>query len=349
MEASSSSTCSTEQSNFKKVVWPNINHDHVNKNAKDQQSHHHHNNIFLANQEASNGNVDKPMAWVKNAAHSTDHPHSVAETMEMEIQKRTWDATNGRRLSRSRSKHIMERARSFERAAADIAAGSNPPSRQGSLSNISGQVRGRRRSPSVGRSQLAEQWMHNRAEESGSRPSSRAAREKSVGRIDTTRWEAAMAAASEGQAPPPKTPPVKRKQLIAPSPAPRPDTDDHQQFPSRIVNGSPTSGAVWPSTRTQHHEQQQHTLPPPRNYGSKVQDLPQPPPSGELNASAVQQLSREDKDHIVEQWVRQTSTQQAQDELEQFAFEIAESVVSTMERNNNALSVKVSNSLLNYT
>jgi hypothetical protein len=43
-------------------------------------------------------------------------------------------------------------------------------------------------------------------------------------------------------------------------------------------------------------------------------------------------LSQEEKEQSVEQWVQQTSTQQAQNELEKFAYEIAETVVSTMEK-----------------
>ena len=43
-------------------------------------------------------------------------------------------------------------------------------------------------------------------------------------------------------------------------------------------------------------------------------------------------MSQEEKEQIVEQWVQQTSTQQAQNELEKFAYEIAETVVNTMEK-----------------
>ena len=57
--------------------------------------------------------------------------------------------------------------------------------------------------------------------------------------------------------------------------------------------------------------------------------------NADLSEATIQSLSQEEKEQIVEQWVRQTSTQEARDELEQFAYEIAESVVSTMERNSN--------------
>ena len=356
-----------ETSNFKKVVWPNVNPDQVSASHQNGSNGvHHHNDLFQseAGIASTNGNVtgiDKPMAWVKNAAASSEHQaRSAAEALEMEIEKRRWDATNGRRLSRSRSRsrNIMERARSFERAAAE-ASGSQPgsrvPSRQGSFSNVPGQFRGRqRRSPSTGRSQLAESWNKSAEENAaGSRPPSRAAREKSVGRIDTTKWEAAMAAAAE-QAPPPKTPPVKRRQLKAPSPAPPAEDDvrsfEQLRFPSRITasqGGAPTSS--WPpqAQQDQYHEQPPPPPPPPRDYITRPEDqLPQPPTSTELNTDSIQSLSRQDKDQIVEQWVRQTSTQQARDELEQFALEIAESVVSTMERNNGKVSGH--NSIVGY-
>ena len=93
--------------------------------------------------------------------------------------------------SRSRSRQIMERARSFDRLAAETChsnPGSRPPSR----------TRGRR-SPSFGR-QLNEQWQQG----SFSRPESRGPdfeppkRWQSVGRIDTAQWEGRIRDASPG-------------------------------------------------------------------------------------------------------------------------------------------------------
>ena len=43
------------------------------------------------------------------------------DEVELDIQKKTWDMHN-RTRSRSRSRHIMERAKSFERMAAENAA-----------------------------------------------------------------------------------------------------------------------------------------------------------------------------------------------------------------------------------
>ena len=54
--------------------------------------------------------------------------------------------------------------------------------------------------------------------------------------------------------------------------------------------------------------------------------------NADLSEATIQTMSQEEKEQFVDQWVRQTSTQEARDELEQFAYEIAESVVSTMER-----------------
>ncbi len=91
--------------------------------------------------------------------------------------------------SRSRSHQIMERARSFDRLAAETChsnPGSRPPSR----------ARGRR-SPSFGR-QLNDQWQQG----SSSRPESRGPefeppkRWQSVGRIDTAQWESRIRDAS---------------------------------------------------------------------------------------------------------------------------------------------------------
>ncbi len=59
------------------------------------------------------------MAWMKNVNNEHHHIQQTTEAIEMDIQKKVWDATTGRRLSRSRSrsKNILDRARSFERAA----------------------------------------------------------------------------------------------------------------------------------------------------------------------------------------------------------------------------------------
>ena len=261
------------------------------------------------------------MAWMKNVAASADHhtqatAEAMEKSMEMDIQKSVWDATTGRHLSRSRakSKNIMDRARSFERAgeAVGSAHSSRAPSRQGSSSNIPMQQLGgrgshrRTRSPSAGR-QIAGFWQTEVANQS--RPQSRAGRERSVGRVDTSHWEAAMAKAKD-QGHPPKTPPQRRRELKAPSPAPPPAPPPRAAAAAVVV------------LEDRVHPDHDSTPPPP----------PPPPPPQESELNSIQSLSQEEKEQSVEQWVQQTSTQQAQDELEKFAYEIAETVVSTMEK-----------------
>ena len=147
------------------MVWPcnNIqNHQSNNKNIVTKGVHQNKANVINSNGYAVN--VDKPLAWMKNANTCEEgYPQRDAqEEMEMDIQRQTLRAENSNRLSRSRSRHIMERAKSFERAAAEAAAGgttvngvsnitgcdSNANSRPGSRA---GSVSRSRRSPSVGR------------------------------------------------------------------------------------------------------------------------------------------------------------------------------------------------------
>ena len=59
------------------------------------------------------------MAWMKKAGG--DMMTVSLDEVELDIQKKTWDMHN-RTRSRSRSRHIMERAKSFERMAAENAA-----------------------------------------------------------------------------------------------------------------------------------------------------------------------------------------------------------------------------------
>ena len=202
----------------------------------------------------------------------------------------------------------MERARSFERVAAEAAIGggsagsSRAPSRQGSSSNIPNQLRGRRnkRSPSVGR-QMAEFWQGE--VQNLSRPSSRAGgRERSVGRVDVSQWEAAASKAKENSVPP-KTPPPKRREMKPPTSnlAPRNNAGDLEESAEGFRSPSPP---VPP--------------PPPRNMSSRSKtDDSNNNTNAELSEATIQSLSQEEKEQIVEQWVRQTSTQEARDELEQ--------------------------------
>ena len=66
-------------------------------------------------------------------------------------------------------------------------------------------------------------------------------------------------------------------------------------------------------------------------------DFPPPPvsdSSSKLSEESVGQISEENKENIVKQWVESTtkSAEEIAKELEKFAYDIAETVVSNMER-----------------
>jgi len=77
---------------------------------------------------------------------------------------------------------------------------------------------------------------------------------------------------------------------------------------------------------------------PPNTIKEPEAEFPPPPESdtkSKLSEESVGQLSEENKENIVKQWVEST-TQSAEDiakELEKFAYDIAETVVSNMEKN----------------
>lgn len=105
---------------------------------------------------------------------------------EMEIQKRAWDAqmSNRQSRSRSRSRNIMERARSFERQAENQRSRFNGSPSPKVL-----------RSPSLGafkQNKSDSYWQHT-LEESQSRPASRTDHESrrwaSIGKLDVSNWE----------------------------------------------------------------------------------------------------------------------------------------------------------------
>ena len=167
--STASSVSSTELDHYgRKVVWPcnnKINHQtSKNSNVTRSESIHQHK---TSSTSALNGgaSVDKPMAWMKHAtgggAEEEETIRDANEDMDLNIEKQRLVAAHTNRISRSRSRHIMERAKSFERAAAEAATGgtagvvnatsgynSNASSRPGSRA---GSVSRNRRSPSVGR------------------------------------------------------------------------------------------------------------------------------------------------------------------------------------------------------
>ena len=211
----------------------------------------------------------------------------------------------------------MERAKTFEAAAGNE---SNHSSRNQSRA---GSVARGRRSPSVGR-QLAEHW--NQAVERSSRPSSRGPTEepRNVGRVDTSAWETRNQSAP---AAPPKTPPPKRRELAAPSPLPREEAPP-VSFPREKV----LDNVQWPPSRPESRAAARTPEPPPRKTyaANTVRE------DNLLNQASIQLLSaraEEAKEQSVEEWVRQTSQQYQEDiELEKFAHDIAETVVSNLEK-----------------
>ena len=158
--STASSVSSTELDHYgRKVVWPCNNNHHLKTQHHGQMTSRSDHQQQKANLNKG-GVVDKPMAWMKQM-NGGEYPRDANEELEMDIQKKTFAVAHSNRLSRSRSRHIMERARSFERAAAEAAAGgstgvvnaasgynSNASSRPGSRA---GSVSRNRRSPSVGR------------------------------------------------------------------------------------------------------------------------------------------------------------------------------------------------------
>ena len=201
--------------------------------------------------------------------------------------------------SRSRSKNIMERARSFERAAAaDLQPSSRPVSRAGSFRN---------RSPSGNRAHVDEMWT-NQIERPSSRTDVDSRRFGEIGRVNTLDWEERIHASTENI--PPKTPPPKRREM-------------------NIGRNDDERGMATPPP------------PPPVRSFQKVGDEAFPPPPcssadsrSKLSEESVSQLVEDNKERIVKQWVESTTSQgDIHRELERFAFDIAESVVSTLEKN----------------
>ena len=99
----------------------------------------------------------------------------------------------------------------------------------------------------------------------------------------------------------------------------------------------------WPPTKPEDNQRVPTPEPPPRktyaantvNLGAGAGAAPTP-----LNPTSIQILSEradEAKEQSVEEWVRQTSRQRHHEtsessELEKFALDVAETVVSTMEK-----------------
>ena len=210
--------------------------------------------------------------------------------------------------SNSRSKNIMDRARSFERAAADSRGNSRPASRTGSIAS-------RHRSPSGNRGQVDEMWM-NQLERPGSRTDVDSRRFGEIGKVLTSDWEERIKGSTENL--PTRTPPLKRRELNM-----KRNPDLERGLDTKTPEPPP------PPTRMTY---------PPNTIKEPECEFPPPPESdtkSKLSEESVGQISEENKENIVKQWVEST-TQSAEEiakELEKFAYDIAETVVSNMEKN----------------
>ena len=198
--------------------------------------------------------------------------------------------------SNSRSRNIMERARSFERAAAES---SRPASRAG-------------RSPSAHRAQLEEAWL-SQTERPPSRTDVDSRRFEEIGRVQKTEWEQRIRGSVEREALPTRTPPPRRREISMKRAADTPGTPEPPPPPTRL------------------------TYPPNTIRTDCETDFPPPPvsdSSSKLSEESVGQISEENKENIVKQWVESTtkSAEEIAKELEKFAYDIAETVVSNMER-----------------
>merc|ERR1739838_364320 len=156
-------------------------------------------------------------------------------------------------------------------------------------------------------------WM-NQMERPGSRTDVDSRRFGEIGKVQTAEWEGRIKGSMENL--PTRTPPPKRREINMKR---NPDSD----------RGLDTKTPEPPPPRMTY---------PPNTIKEPEAEFPPPPDSdtkSKLSEESVGQLSEENKENIVKQWVEST-TQSAEDiakELEKFAYDIAETVVSNMEKN----------------
>jgi len=319
----------SEDSLGRKVVWPaeggntgNTANTGARQATKEQLQHHA---TFASTFKGVGGKAhqDQPNKWPKQA-------------MDAEEQA-TWEGRQGQgsnriARSRSRSKNIMERARSFERAVEEVV--SRPGSRAGSGY--------RHRSPSLGnKSQGAgdESWI-NLQERPASRTDVDTRRFADIGRVNTMDWEQKINGSTENIVVG-RTPPPKRRELKAPAPPPMTKRKNAHATCGTIDKGS------WPPVQMEDERVLATKTPeppppptrctyPPNSLKEHSPPFPRPPSeaTNKLSEETVLQLEEEHKQDIVKQWVESTA-QNAEDmakELEKFAYDIAETVVNNMEK-----------------
>jgi len=288
----SSAYSASDSEHARKVVWP-ANQAKLEKQAGDASR------TFQNTFKQSTSQADQQHKWL-----------NMNENEEVEKKTAFEMRQSSHRISRSnsRSKNIMERARSFERAAAESRGNSRPASRTGSIG-------GRHRSPSGNRGQVEEMWM-NQLERPSSRTDVDSRRFGEIGRVQTAEWEGRIKGSTENL--PTRTPPPKRKELNM-----KRNPDLERGFDTKTPEPPP------PPTRMTY---------PPNTIKEPECEFPPPPESdtkSKLSEESVGQISEENKENIVKQWVEST-TQSAEEiakELEKFAYDIAETVVSNMEKN----------------
>ena len=258
------------------VVWPARTNQSLHQNVETVKTFQH---AFKQANTVTSTN-----------GHGVDQPHHWLQNQQQE-------EVRGGRVSRSnsRSRNIMERARSFERAAAET---SRPGSRAGS-----GQ-----RSTSNNRAVMEDTWL-SQLERPASRTDVDSRRFEEIGRVHKTDWEQRIKGSAESL--PTRTPPPKRREINM-----KRTTDTSTPEPP-----PPPTRMTYPANSSRDLETE---FPPP-----PVSDS-----SSKLSEESVGQISEENKENIVKQWVESTtkSAEEIAKELEKFAYDIAETVVSNMEK-----------------
>ena len=205
----------------------------------------------------------------------------------------------------------MERARSFERgheAEHHQQHTSRPVSRSGSFRN---------RSSSAARNEMDNNW-NQLMERPGSRTDVDSRRFMEVGRVNKQCWESRIQGSTENI--PPRTPPPPRKDMNM-------IKQCRDEGEEAVTAGTPEPPPP-PARMHQMPRQEQIFPPPPCSAGSK------------LSEESVGMLSQDNREKSVLEWVNSTtqSREEIHKELEKFAYDIAESVVSTMEKNSDKVS-----------
>jgi len=291
----------------KRVVWP-ANQPKLVKLDNASRSTH---NTYKQTIEQSESQPDPPHKWIHHAA-----------TGDEEVP--TANSRNRVTRSRSRSKNIMERARSFERTAAngvELRPGnsSRPVSRNGSFRN-------RSNSASASKNQMDDQWAAQ-IERPSSRTDVDSRRFADIRRVDTHTWEERIHGGSSENIPLRSAPPRRRQEMSLLGQAGQHEDDRFLSTKTPEPPPPPTRAGL---SLSRDSGDGQSFPPPPTSSGDTCFAA-----TNQLSTESVNQLSEENKEKIVKEWVESTchSNEQIQRELEKFAYDIAESVVSTMEKN----------------